>query len=72
MRVVIKFLGPIARDDIQVEINSVDELKNEIKKYVSKEWLDLLAVAINGTIVTSLDGIKDGDEISLLPPVCGG
>ena len=38
-----------------------------------KEWIATSAVAINDTLVSSLDIVlKDGDKISLLPPVCGG
>ena len=68
---LIKFLGPISKDDLEVEVANVDELKKIIKQNVDKEWLDSLAVGINGKIVDKLE-IKDGDEISLLPPVCGG
>ena len=72
MKVLIKFLGPISRDDLEVEISDSNELKEIIKQNVDKEWLDILAVAVNDKIVSSLDDIKDGDIISLLPPVCGG
>jgi len=72
LKVLIKFLGPISRDDLEVEISNSNELKEIIKQNVDKEWLDILAVAVNDKIVSSLDDIKDGDIISLLPPVCGG
>jgi molybdopterin synthase sulfur carrier subunit len=37
------------------------------------EWLKNSAVAVNDTLVSSLDvKLKDGDKVSLLPPVCGG
>ena len=72
MKVIIKFLGPISKDDLEVEINSSEDLKEIIKQNVDSEWLDKIAVAINDEIVSNLDNIKDGDVISLLPPVCGG
>jgi len=38
-----------------------------------KEWLECSAVAINDKLVQTKDVVlKDGDKISLLPPVCGG
>ena len=69
---LIKFLGPISRDDLAVEINSIEELKDIIKQNVDDEWLEKIAVAVNDEIVSDLNNIKDGDVISLLPPVCGG
>jgi molybdopterin synthase sulfur carrier subunit len=72
LKVLIKFLGPISRDDLEVEVNSSDELKEIIKQNVDSEWLEKIAVAVNDEIVSSLDNIKNGDVISLLPPVCGG
>ncbi|HHE07470.1 MAG TPA: MoaD/ThiS family protein, partial [Chlorobaculum parvum] len=38
-----------------------------------KPWLDNSAVAVNDTLVSGLETpLKDGDKVSLLPPVCGG
>jgi molybdopterin synthase sulfur carrier subunit len=72
--VTVEFLGPIAKDPLNVDIKNLNELKEILKDDDSlKEWLDSLAVAINDEIVDSLDReLKDGDKISLLPPVCGG
>jgi len=70
--VLIKFLGPISRDDLEVEVNSSEELKEVIKQNVDNEWIEKIAVAVNDKIVSNLDDIKNGDVISLLPPVCGG
>ena len=69
---LIKFLGPISRDDLEVEVNSSEELKEVIKQNVDNEWIEKIAVAVNDKIVSNLDDIKNGDVISLLPPVCGG
>jgi len=72
LRVVVKFLGPIARDDLNLDIKNIDELKEILKKELSSEWLESIAVAVNDEIVSDLKNIKDGDVITLLPPVCGG
>ena len=72
MKVLVRFVGPIARDDMKVQVNSVNQLKEIIKNSVSDEWIDSLGVAVNDKLVNSLDDIKDGDVITLLPPVCGG
>ncbi len=72
LKVTVKFLGPITREDVVLEVQSNSEIKEKIKKYIDKKWLDSLAVAVNDKIVHSFDEVKDGDVISLLPPVCGG
>lgn len=70
----IEFLGPIARASIDIEANSL----KDVALYLQQDgelsvWLDKLAIAVNDTMVCDLDHIlKDGDKISLLPPVCGG
>ena len=49
--------------------------KGEILKKDSlvSTWLETCAVAVNDTLISSKDIVlKDGDRISLLPPVCGG
>jgi len=70
----IEFLGPLAKEPMEVDIKNLNELKEILKKDESlKEWLDSIAVAVNDEIVSSLEReLKDGDKISLLPPVCGG
>ena len=70
----VEFLGPIAKEPLEVDIKNLQELKEILKKDESlKEWLDSLAVAVNDEIVSSADiELKDGDKVSLLPPVCGG
>lgn len=72
--VKVEFLGPIGRETMEVDISNLKELK-EIFAGDEKlqEWLDTCAVAINDTLVTSLDTkVEPNDKISLLPPVCGG
>jgi len=42
--------------------------KEELKK-----WLNICAVAVNDEIVNDINfALKEGDKISILPPVCGG
>ena len=72
--VKVEFLGPISREPLEVDIKNLSELKEILQKDNSlSEWLESLAVAVNDEIVSSLDvELRDGDKVSLLPPVCGG
>ena len=70
----VEFLGPIQKEPLELDIKNLSELAKLLQddKEMS-EWLGNSAVAINDTLVSSLDvSLKDGDKISLLPPVCGG
>lgn len=72
--VKIEFLGPINKENMTLDINNLSQLSEILKndKEVST-WLDTCAVAINDTLISSKDiELKDGDRVSLLPPVCGG
>ena len=70
----LEFLGPINREAMEVDISNLQELKTLLKDDTQlQEWLGNSAVAVNDTLVSSLDmPIKADDKISLLPPVCGG
>ncbi len=70
----IEFLGPIKKESIFIEANNLKEVAAILQKDLElKEWLKNCAVAVNDKIVHSVDiPLKDGDKISLLPPVCGG
>ncbi len=70
----VEFLGPLNRESIEVDIKSLNELKEMFKDDKElQEWLEICAVAVNDSLVCSLDvKIESGDKISLLPPVCGG
>lgn len=72
--VKVEFLGPISKEDMDLDINNLSQLSEILKK--DKEvssWLDSCAVAVNDTLVATKDfELKSGDKISLLPPVCGG
>lgn len=73
--ITVEFLGPIGLDNMNFEANTLAELSNILKSKVPEvsAWLSNSAVAVNDTIVKSLDiELKNGDRVSLLPPVCGG
>ncbi len=72
--VTVEFLGPIAKEPRQLDIKNLSELASKLQEDESlKEWLECSAVAVNDKIVDSKEyALKDGDKVSLLPPVCGG
>lgn len=72
--ITVEFLGPINKEPINLEISSLGELGEILKKDESlKPWLFNSAIAINDIIIKDKNVIlKNGDKISLLPPVCGG
>ena len=72
--VKVEFLGPIGRDPIELDISNLQELSVELNKdEAMKEWLRHCAVAVNDTMVADVDyKLNHGDNITLLPPVCGG
>ena len=72
--VKIEFLGPINKDEMNLEITNLSQLSEILKSDVEvSTWLEICAVAINDTLVVSKDiELKSGDKVSLLPPVCGG
>lgn len=72
--VEIEFLGPIGLEKMKLEAANLAEVKEKLggQKELG-EWLKICAVAINDEIVSDLKApLKDGDRISILPPVCGG
>ena len=70
----VEFLGPIQKEALELDINNLNELALILQEDKEmSEWLENSAVAVNDTLVSSLEApLKDGDKISLLPPVCGG
>lgn len=70
----VEFLGPIGRESIELDVKNLKELKELLAQDKSlSPWLVGCAVAVNAELVSSLDmQLKDGDCVSLLPPVCGG
>jgi molybdopterin synthase sulfur carrier subunit len=72
--VTIEFLGPIGIAPMSLEISSLEQLSDILKEDERlQNWLENSAVAINDVLVKDKTIIlKDGDKVSLLPPVCGG
>ena len=70
----VEFLGPIQKEPLELEITSLQELATILQETPEMaEWLANSAIAVNDTLVSSLDtALKDGDKVSMLPPVCGG
>lgn len=70
----VEFLGPIQQEALELNISNLQELATILQKTPEMaEWLANSAVAVNDTLVSSLDvTLKDGDKVSMLPPVCGG
>ena len=70
----VEFLGPIQRESLEIEANTLGDVADILNQDEElREWIATSAVAVNDTLVCSLDIIlKEGDKISLLPPVCGG
>ncbi|EAH4518334.1 MoaD/ThiS family protein [Campylobacter jejuni] len=72
--VKVEFLGPINKENLELEVKNLKELKEILQKDESlKEWLELCAVSLNDEIIFDENTkLKYGDKIALLPPVCGG
>lgn len=72
--VKVEFLGPIGKPAMEVEAATLQDVANLLKQEEDlARWLSECAVAVNDTMVASLDYVlKSGDRVSLLPPVCGG
>ena len=70
----VEFLGPIQKDALELDITNLSDLAVVLQDDSEMtEWLANSAVAVNDTLVSSLEcELKDGDKVSLLPPVCGG
>ncbi|MDD2828043.1 MAG: MoaD/ThiS family protein [Sulfuricurvum sp.] len=72
--VTIEFLGPIQKAPLTLDAASLHDVAKALKQDSEMaQWLESCAVAVNDTLVASLDTpLKSGDKVSLLPPVCGG
>ncbi len=72
--VKVEFLGPIQKESMHLDAQTLHDVANILSEDAElKAWLESAAVAVNDTLVSSLDvALKDGDKVSLLPPVCGG
>lgn len=72
--VKVEFLGPIGKETVEMEAETLADVSTQLKEDASLiKWLDKCAVALNDTMVNDLSTVlKDGDRVSILPPVCGG
>ena len=72
--VKVEFLGPIGKAPVEMEAKTLADVAEKLKEDGTvKEWLPKCAVALNDTMVSDLNTpLKDGDKVSVLPPVCGG
>ena len=72
--ITVDFLGPIKKPSLKLDISNLSELAIILQQDEEmSEWLENCAVAVNDTLVSSLEAtLEDGDKVSLLPPVCGG
>ena len=72
--VKVEFLGPIGKAPIEMEAKTLADVSAKLKEDTDLQaWLAKCAVALNDTMVNDLNTpLKEGDRISILPPVCGG
>jgi len=72
--ITVEFLGPINKPNMELDIKNLSELATILQEDSELlEWLQSSAIALNKTIISSLDTpLYHGEKISLLPPVCGG
>ncbi|HHD82193.1 MAG TPA: MoaD/ThiS family protein [Campylobacterales bacterium] len=70
----VEFLGPLAQDTIELEAKTLNDVAVQLQNNeIVAPWLEKCAVAVNDEMTSDLDLIlKDGDKVSILPPVCGG
>ena len=70
----VEFLGPIGLKEAEFEASNLKELKEILSKNENlKKWLEISAVAVNDKMVFDINcELKNGDKVSILPPVCGG
>lgn len=70
---VLRDRSGISEETIEVKFRSVRELIDEL--IVSRSLglpSSLIRIALNGSFVDDQTLVKDGDEITLIPPVSGG
>ncbi|GAA9185493.1 MoaD/ThiS family protein [Helicobacter pylori] len=76
--VEVRFFGPIKEENFFIKANDLKELRAILQeKEGLKEWLGVCAIALNDHLIDNLidnlnTPLKEGDVVSLLPPVCGG
>ena len=72
--VKVEFLGPIGKAPVEMDASTLADVAKKLKEDADlAAWLSKCAVALNDTMVNDLTTpLKDGDKVSILPPVCGG
>ncbi|GAA9669305.1 MoaD/ThiS family protein [Helicobacter pylori] len=72
--VEVRFFEPIKEENFFIKASDLKELRAILQEKESlKEWLGVCAIALNDHLIDNLNTLlKDGDVISLLPPVYGG
>ncbi len=72
--VEVRFFEPIKEKNFSIKASDLKELRAVLQeKEGLKEWLGVCAIALNDHLIDNLNTpLKDGDVVSLLPPVCGG
>lgn len=70
----VEFLGPMVQEVIELEAQTLAEVASQLQNMESvAPWLEKCAVAVNDEMTANLAmQLKDGDRVSILPPVCGG
>jgi molybdopterin synthase sulfur carrier subunit len=72
--VTVEFLGPLARQPLKMEATTLADVSTHLKEDEElSKWLNKCAVALNDKMVNDLQTpLKEGDRVTILPPVCGG
>ncbi|WRD91565.1 MoaD/ThiS family protein [Helicobacter pylori] len=71
--VEVRFFGPIKEENFFIKASDLKELRAILQeKEGLKEWLGVCAIALNDHLIQLNTPLKEGDVVSLLPPVCGG
>ncbi|CRF41149.1 MoaD/ThiS family protein [Helicobacter ailurogastricus] len=72
--VSVRFLGPIKEESLELDITNLKGLRQILhEKAQVKPWLAMSAIALNGVLIEDINTpLKAGDEVVVLPPVCGG
>lgn len=77
--ITVQFFGLLRLDtglrELQVEAANIRQLKEAIllaTDRITKEKLRGCVILVNGAPCKSWTKLKDGDQVTLLPPVAGG
>ena len=77
--ITVKLFGLLRLDtglrELQVEAANIRQLKQAVlcaTDRISKETLRGCVILVNGTPCKSWTKLKDGDQVTLMPPVAGG